>query len=79
MRQIETPLLGAVLLPGSLGPMGNVPMPEDGPPSGPTRSRRGPRVAADETPTDTLETVPDATEPIGIARARRGEPAAEPR
>ncbi|HEU5128342.1 MAG TPA: Wzz/FepE/Etk N-terminal domain-containing protein [Glycomyces sp.] len=79
MRQIETPLLGAVLLPGSLGPLGNVPMPEDGPPSGPTRPRRGPRVAADETPTDTLETVPDATEPIGIARARRSEPAAEPR
>ncbi len=80
MRQIDTPLLGAVLLPSSLGPMGSMPVPEHGPESGARSSRRGgPRVHADETPTDSLETVPDATEPIGIGRVRRNEPAAETR
>lgn len=61
MRQIDTPLLGAVLLPSSLGPMSNVPMPDTGQANGLPLSRRGgPGVAADETPTDSLEAVDGA-------------------
>ncbi|WP_051325467.1 Wzz/FepE/Etk N-terminal domain-containing protein [Glycomyces tenuis] len=84
MRQIDTPLLGAVLLPSSLGPMGNVPMP-----GGQTRelprSRRGTGsgMSADETPTDSLEAVDDAPgrsdAPVPVDGARSRRPAAETR
>jgi capsular polysaccharide biosynthesis protein len=60
MRQIDTPLLGAVLLPSVLGPMNTVPLPtarrEMGRPDARTE------VAADETPTDSLEAVGDGAE-----------------
>ncbi|MCD0442699.1 Wzz/FepE/Etk N-terminal domain-containing protein [Glycomyces sp. A-F 0318] len=58
MRQIDTPLLGAVLLPGVLGPMNAVPLP--------TARRElasGHAVSADETPTDSLEAVEDGEAP----------------
>ncbi|SDD33924.1 Wzz/FepE/Etk N-terminal domain-containing protein [Glycomyces harbinensis] len=54
MRQIDTPLLGAVLLPSVLGPMNTVPLP--------TARREltsAPTVSADETPTDSLDAVDD--------------------
>ncbi|MDA1360881.1 Wzz/FepE/Etk N-terminal domain-containing protein [Glycomyces luteolus] len=54
MRQIDTPLLGAVLLPSGLGPMNTVPLP--------TARREAPapgEVSQDETPTDSLEPVED--------------------
>ena len=54
MRQIDTALLGAVLLPSALGPMSNLPMP-----SGRRDGARPPlpSVPADETPTDSLEAI----------------------
>ncbi|GAA1667713.1 polysaccharide biosynthesis tyrosine autokinase [Glycomyces endophyticus] len=78
MRQIDTPLLGAVLLPGVLGPMNTVPLPT---------ARRElasrPMLTADETPTDSLEPVEDAaaTEviPVVDAAAPSAASAAEPR
>ncbi|WP_100446706.1 hypothetical protein [Glycomyces xiaoerkulensis] len=58
MRQIDTPLLGAVLLPGSLGPMGDVPLPGAAETESPPARTRVPRpMAADETPTDALDVV----------------------
>jgi Mrp family chromosome partitioning ATPase len=54
MRQIDTPLLGAVLLPGVLGPMNTVPMPSARHDSASPR-----QITADETPTDSLEPVED--------------------
>ncbi|WP_205325197.1 Wzz/FepE/Etk N-terminal domain-containing protein [Glycomyces sp. YM15] len=52
MRQIDTPLLGAVLLPSALGPMNTVPLPSA------RRENPSPRkVSQDETPTDSLEPV----------------------
>ncbi|WP_051392798.1 Wzz/FepE/Etk N-terminal domain-containing protein [Glycomyces arizonensis] len=72
MRQIDTPLLGAVLLPNALGPMNNAPMP-GGQVRELPRSRR-PDAPADETPTDSLDVVEEAEhEP-----PRRDEPAEAP-
>jgi capsular polysaccharide biosynthesis protein len=65
MRQIDTPLLGAVLLPGALGPMNTVPMPaarreiDRVDATGDTTLRLTTKVSADETPTDSLGTVED--------------------
>lgn len=64
MRQIDTPLLGAVLLPAVLGPMHTVPLPT---------ARRElaarPAPTEDETPTDSLEPVDEgATEVIPAVR-----------
>lgn len=54
MRQIDTPLLGAVLLPSVLGPMNSVPLPTA------RREIAAMRlVSADETPTDSLEAIED--------------------
>ncbi|MFG3339775.1 Wzz/FepE/Etk N-terminal domain-containing protein [Glycomyces sp. NPDC048151] len=54
MRQIDTPLLGAVMLPSVLGPMNTVPLP------GARREITSTRaVSQDETPTDSLEPVED--------------------
>ena len=69
MRQIDTPLLGAVLLPNVLGPMNTVPLPgarREGPPE--------PQVSEDETPTDSLEPVEETTQVIPAVRS-----SAEPR
>ena len=63
MRQIDTPLLGAVLLPSVLGPMNNVPMP------GARREavrRPASEPSADETPTDSLEAVDEPTEVLEL-------------
>ena len=63
MRQIDTPLLGAVLLPGVLGPMNTVPMPtarreiDRADATGDVTVRLNRKVSADETPTDSLDTV----------------------
>jgi capsular polysaccharide biosynthesis protein len=54
MRQIDTPLLGAVLLPNVLGPMNTVPLP------GARRETPLREVSQDETPTDSLEPVEGA-------------------
>ncbi len=69
MRQIDTPLLGAVLLPNSLGPMNDAPMPGGRPHELP-RSRHA--AAVDETPTDSL-TVVDG--PVDGPQDERREPA----
>ncbi|THV28632.1 Wzz/FepE/Etk N-terminal domain-containing protein [Glycomyces paridis] len=61
MRQIDTPLLGAVLLPSVLGPMNSVPLP--------TARRElapAPVVSADETPTDALDAV-EGEDPMGAS------------
>jgi capsular polysaccharide biosynthesis protein len=77
MRQIDTPLLGAVLLPSVLGPMNSVPLPTA------RREITGPRkVSQDETPTDSLEPVEDeakeaTTQVMPVVPA--AVPAAEPR
>ncbi|MEU6859073.1 Wzz/FepE/Etk N-terminal domain-containing protein [Glycomyces sp. NPDC046736] len=74
MRQIDTPLLGAVLLPNALGPMNTVPAP------GQRREITGPRVpTADETPTDSLEAVEDdamraATQVLPVVESSEGAP-----
>ncbi|GAB3222207.1 polysaccharide biosynthesis tyrosine autokinase [Glycomyces halotolerans] len=64
MRQIDTPLLGAVLLPSSLGPMGNVTVAEERRelPAAPARPAAA---RADDTPTESLDVVqePAATRP----------------
>ncbi|MEV3934646.1 Wzz/FepE/Etk N-terminal domain-containing protein [Glycomyces sp. NPDC049804] len=54
MRQIDTPLLGAVLLPSVLGPMNTVPLP-----GARREAPHTPAVSEDETPTDSLEPVED--------------------
>jgi Mrp family chromosome partitioning ATPase len=65
MRQIDTPLLGAVLLPNVLGPMNTVPLP-----TARRETAAAPSVSADETPTDSLEAVEDAaTETIPAVAA----------
>jgi capsular polysaccharide biosynthesis protein len=77
MRQIDTPLLGAVLLPSVLGPMNSVPLPTA------RREITGPRkVSQDETPTDSLEPVEDeakeaTTQVMPVVPA--AVPASEPR
>ncbi|WP_051704223.1 Wzz/FepE/Etk N-terminal domain-containing protein [Glycomyces sp. NRRL B-16210] len=70
MRQIDTPLLGAVLLPSALGPMNVVPSP-------PTARREitSGTVSADETPTDALEAVED--DPAGMRAATQVLPVVE--
>ncbi|MBO3732502.1 Wzz/FepE/Etk N-terminal domain-containing protein [Glycomyces niveus] len=71
MRQIDTPLLGAVLLPSVLGPMNTVPLP-----GARREAPLAPAVSEDETPTDSLEPVEDleTTQVIPAVRS-----AAEPR
>ncbi|MCH7231445.1 Wzz/FepE/Etk N-terminal domain-containing protein [Glycomyces sp. L485] len=66
MRQIDTPLLGAALLPSVLGPMNNVPMPG---PRGeaPPRARKP---SADETPTETLDAVAESADHSQPAETR---------
>ncbi|MCC3764959.1 hypothetical protein K3N28_18020 [Glycomyces sp. TRM65418] len=60
MRQIDTTLLGAILLPSVLGPMTTVPLPTARRDAGGDAPARSPRqVSADETPTDSLEPVED--------------------
>jgi len=76
MRQIDTPLLGAVLLPAVLGPMNTVPLPTA---RRELSGRRAP--TADETPTDSLEPVEsgeDASTEV-IPAVPSAAPAAEPR
>jgi capsular polysaccharide biosynthesis protein len=72
MRQIDTPLLGAILLPGVLGPMTTVPLPTARP------EAAGPKqVSVDETPTDSLEPVEDEEDPT--TQVMPVVPSAEPR
>ena len=72
MRQIDTPLLGAILLPSVLGPMTTVPLP--------TARHEGAapkQVSADETPTDSLEPVEGEEDPT--TQVMPVVPSAEPR
>jgi Mrp family chromosome partitioning ATPase len=72
MRQIDTPLLGAVLLPNVLGPMNTVPLPG--------ARRETPvlcKVSQDETPTDSLDPVEDGV-PEATTQVLPAVPAAVP-
>ncbi|THV42911.1 Wzz/FepE/Etk N-terminal domain-containing protein [Glycomyces buryatensis] len=77
MRQIDIPLLGAVLLPSVLGPLNNVPLPESRSLDLPAARRsgaQGEQVSADETPTDSLEAVEESCPTQAAAPARAAEP-----
>ncbi|HEX2145358.1 MAG TPA: Wzz/FepE/Etk N-terminal domain-containing protein [Glycomyces sp.] len=77
MRQIDTPLLGAVLLPGVLGPMNTVPMPAvRRQPAAIEAKATSANVSEDETPTDSLEPVGEQEATTQVIPAVR---AAEPR
>jgi len=83
MRQIDTPLLGAVLLPNVLGPMNSAPLPGARRETGLVDARRdvkvrsAAQVAQDETPTDSLE--PVEGDPAATTQVMPAVPAAESR
>jgi capsular polysaccharide biosynthesis protein len=77
MRQIDTPLLGAILLPSVLGPMNTVPLPTARREHGDESTQPPRQITADETPTDSLEPVEGEEEPT--TQVMPVVPSAEPR